>query len=228
MIRKDLAVTWLSPIPWVGGAVFHAVLGLLFVSELTARSQALIQPLFPLAGFLLLIAVPTLTMRSIAEEARSGTLDLLQAIPIRTGRLVIAKWMASWVTTLVVIAPCLLSVGLLELYGSPDSGPVIAGFVGLALIAAALSAIGVMASSLTTAQPVAAVLAFFAGLTLWFAHIGSQVLVTGPVLAHLSISERLRSFASGVIDTGDVAYLLILTAGALVIAAVSVDARRLR
>lgn len=228
MIRKDLAVTWLSPIPWVGGALFHAVLGLIYVSELTTRGQALVQPLFPLAGFLLLIAVPTLTMRSMAEEARTGTLDLLQAIPIWSGRIVIAKWLAAWLTTLLLIAPSLLAVGLLHLYGNPDPGPVIAGYIGLALVAAALAGIGILASSLTVAQPVAAVLAFFACLVLWFAHVGSQVLVTGALLAHLSISERLRGFAAGVLDTGDVAYLAILVAGALVLAAVAVDARRLR
>ena len=51
---KDLEVLWASPVPWVAGAVFHVALGLLYVSELQARRQALIQPLFPLAGFLLL------------------------------------------------------------------------------------------------------------------------------------------------------------------------------
>lgn len=228
MIRKDLSVTWLSPIPWVAGALFHVVLGLLYISELTARGQALIQPLFPLAGFLLLITVPTLTMRSVAEESRTGTLDLLQAIPVRTGRLVVSKWLAAWVTALLLIAPSSLAVALLHLYGNPDPGPIIAGYAGVALVAAALSGIGILASSLTVAQPVAAVLAFFVGLVLWFAHVGSQVLVTGPVLAHLSISERLRSFAAGVIDTGDVAYLLILTAAAILLAAVAIDARRLR
>lgn len=228
MIRKDLSVTWLSPIPWVAGALFHVVLGLLYISELTARGQALIQPLFPLAGFLLLIAVPTLTMRSVAEESRTGTLDLLQAIPVRTGRLVVSKWLAAWVTALLLIAPSSLAVALLHLYGNPDPGPIIAGYAGLALVAAALSGIGILTSSLTVAQPVAAVLAFFAGLVLWFAHVGSTVLVTGPLLAHLSISERLRSFSAGVIDTGDVAYLLILTTAAILLAAVAIDARRLR
>jgi hypothetical protein len=79
VIRKDLVVLWSSPIPYVVGALFHLALGMLFVDQLAVRRQAVIQPLFPLAGFLLLVMAPLLTMRSFAEEARTGTLDVLQA-----------------------------------------------------------------------------------------------------------------------------------------------------
>lgn len=226
--RKDLAVLWASPIPWVAGAFFHFVLGLLYASELVARRQALIQPLFPLAGFLLLIIVPILTMRSFAEEARSGTLDLLQAVPVDTRSLIVGKWVATWITALVALAPSGAAVIVLVLFGNPDPGPIVSGYLGLALMAAALAAIGVFASSVTSSQPVAAVIAFFISLILWFAHVGSQTIVTGSFLAHFSISERLRSFAAGIIDTADVGFLLILSIAALVAAATAVDARRLR
>lgn len=228
VVRKDLAVIWSSPIPWVAAALFHLVLGLLYVSELVARRQALIQPIFPFAGFLLLILVPILTMRSIAEESRTGTLDLLQTIPVPAARVVLGKWIAAWLTTLLALSGAGVAVLLVAAFGDPDPGPAITGFLGLALISSALAAIGVFASSMTTAQPVAAVFGFFVGLILWFAQVGSNVLVTGAVLAHLSISERLRSFAAGVIDTGDVAYLVILTAAALTLASTAIDARRLR
>ena len=85
-----------------------------------------------------------------------------------------------------------------------------------------------MASSLTTAQPVAAMVAFFCSLLLWFAHVGSESLSSGAVLDRLSISERLRSFAGGVIDTSDVAFFVLLAGAALVVAVASIDGRRLR
>lgn len=225
---KDLKVMWTSPVPWVAGALLHLVLGLLYVSELDARGEALLQPLFPLAGFLLLIVVPTVTMRSLAEEARTGTLDLLQAIPVSAGRLVAGKWLASWATAELILAPSLLAVVFVAVYGDPDAGPVTAGFLGISLMTAALVGIGVFASSLTSSQPIAAVLAFFISLILWFAHVGSNVIVTGPVLAHLSMSERLRSFAAGVIDTADFGYLIVVAAVGIVLAAAAVDGRRLR
>lgn len=225
--RKDLATIWLSPIPWVVGAAFHVVLGLLYVDQLAQREQALIQPLFPIAGLLLLVMVPVLTMRSFAEEARTGTLDLLLAIPSRPAALVVGKWMACWITAVLVLAPSAVAVGLLERWGDPDLGPVAAGFFGLALFAAAAAAIGVLASSVTSSQAVAAVIASFTGLLLWLADLGSTTSL-GAVILQVSLRERLRAFAGGALDSADTAVLLSMVVGCLVGAAAAIDIRRWR
>jgi len=225
---KDLRVLWASPIPYIVGALFHVVLGILFIDQLQSRGQALSQPLFPLAGFLLLAVVPLVAMRSMAEEARTGTLDLLQAAPVGSGPIVLGKWAAAWLTIVVVLAPALLFVVLLVWFGHPDPGPILAGFVGLLLMSAALTALGVLASSLTSSLPVAAMIAFFVSLLLWFVHAGGGSSPVGGLLNAFSLSERLRGFAAGVIDAGDVAFFAAMTVGALVIAAAAVDARRLR
>ena len=102
---KELTVLWSSPVPYVVGALFQGVLAALFVDQLHAREQAVVQPLFPLAGFLLLLTVPIITMRSFAEEARTGTLDLLQAAPVPPSPLVAGKWLAGWLTTLAMLLP---------------------------------------------------------------------------------------------------------------------------
>jgi ABC-2 type transport system permease protein len=223
--RKDLAVLWLSPVPYVVGALLHLVLGFLYVNQLHVRAQAVIQPLFPIAGFLLLAMTPLLTMRSFAEELRTGTLDLLQAVPVRGRQLVVGKWLACWSTAVAVTTPAVLFGVLLHWWGDPDSGPMVTGFVGLALFSGALSALGVLASTLTASQPVAAMVAFFASLLLWFAHVGSETLATG-VLASLSLSERLRAFAGGAVDSADAGFLVLLAAGCLVLAAAVVNGRR--
>lgn len=228
VLRKDLAVLWLSPIPWAVGALFHVVLSLLFVNEIAARRQALIQPIFPIAGFLLVALVPLLTMRAFADEARTGTLDLLLAVPVKVRSLVVGKWLATWVTVLLVTAPAGLLYGLVSMYGDPDSGPALTGAIGLVLFSAALCALGVLASAVVSSQPVAAALALFTTLLVWFAHVGSERLPVGGVLAHFSVSERLQSFAGGALDSGDVAFFCVLTVAALVIASLVVDARRLR
>src|SRR4051795_6979033 len=92
LTAKDLFVLWTTPLPYVGGAVFHALLGLLYVSQLAERQQALIQPMFPLAGFLLVVVMPILTMRAFADESRSGSLDLLAVAAVPTAVLVTGKW----------------------------------------------------------------------------------------------------------------------------------------
>lgn len=228
VLRKELAALWASPLPYVVGAALHVALGLLMVDQLEARAQAVSQPLFPVAGFLLLFALPVLTMRSFAEEARTGTLELLLAAGVPPRPLVLGKWLAAWLTGLVALAPAALFVVLLELWGEPDLGPVVAGFLGLVLLAAAVTGVGVLASSLTSSQPIAAMLALTAVLVLWFANAGAAVVGTQGVLARLSLSERLRTFAAGAVDTADVGYLVCLCAACLAIAASAVDLRRLR
>ncbi|HUS62625.1 MAG TPA: hypothetical protein VMY34_10545 [Acidimicrobiales bacterium] len=226
--RKDLVALWTSPVPWVVAALVQSLLGLLYLSQLEIRRQAVIQPLFPLLGFLLMIAVPVLAMRSFAEEARAETLDLLEAIPVPAGVLVAGKWFAVWGSGLLVAMPALVHAALLGWLGEPDRGPIVAGFIGLALLIATLTGIGVLASTLSASQPVAAVVAFVSSLVLWFAHVGSESLVTGGLLAHFSLSERLRGFASGAFDTADAGWFAIATLGALVMATTRLDLRRLR
>jgi ABC-2 type transport system permease protein len=225
---KDLRTLWTSPVPYVVGAVFQAVLGLLVVDQLAARGQAVVQPLFPLAGFLILLVVPVVTMRTFAEEARSGTLDQMLAVPLRPGRLVAAKWMAAWATVVVLVAPAAVFVALTSLWGDPDDGPAIAGFLGLALLAALATAVGVLASTCTESQPIAAMAALFAGMAAWFAHVGDPAVGDAGLLESLSLSERLRLFAGGAVDTGDLVFFLAGTVAALVVAAAIVDLRRLR
>lgn len=225
---KDLRTLWTSPLPYVVGAVLQAVLGLLAVDQLAGRDQAVLQPVFPLAGFLLLLVAPVLTMRTFAEEARAGTLDQLLAVPLRPGPLVAAKWLAAWATTLAVLAPAGTFVVLTSLWGDPDDGPAVAGFVGLALLAAVATAVGVLASACTESQPVAAMAALFASVVAWFAHVGDEAAGDAGLLAAVSFSERLRLFASGALDSGDVVFFVAATVGALVAAATVIDLRRLR
>lgn len=227
ILRKELAVLWLSPLPWIAGAALQAVLGLLVVDQLAVRQQAVVQPLFPIAGLLLVITVPVVTMRSFAEEARSGSLDLLDVVPVPSRSLVACKWLAAWLTTLAVTAPAVVYAVLAELWGDPDLGPVVTGFLGLALLTAALSGIGVLASSATSSVPVAGLAAAMAGLVLWFAGAATGGAGTG-LLASLSLSERLRAFAAGAIDGGDLAYLVAVVLGTLVVAEAVLDLRRLR
>ncbi len=228
IFRKDMAVLWTTPVPFVVGALFQAVLGILFVDQLQGRSQALVQPLFPLAGFLLLVTVPILSMRVLADEARSGTLDVLLAIPVGARPLVLGKWLATTATILAVTAPAGAYAAMVALFGDPDPGPVIAGFVGLALLIAALAALGVLASACTTSAPVAAMFTFVIAAVLWFSGTASSTISAGGLLAHLSLSERLRSFAGGALDTGDIGFLIALTVVCLGLAGAAVQARRQR
>jgi hypothetical protein len=224
-LRKELAVLWLSPLPYVVGALFHLVVGVLYVEQLDVRGQALFQPMFPIAGFMLIALVPLLAMRAFAEESAAGSLPLLLASPVPARRLVTTKWAAAWITALVPIALLAVDFVLVSRWGDPDSGPAIAGVLGLVLVAAAMAGIGVAASAATSSQAVAGMVAFFTGMLLWFSHVGSDTWAGGGVLAHFSLSERIRSFSAGVIDASDLGILVLLTVAALAAAALIIGPR---
>jgi ABC-2 type transport system permease protein len=225
VVRKELAVLWLSPLPYAVIAVCSAITGFLYVNQLEGRQQALAQPIFPVVGFLLVIVVPVLTMRTFADEARTGSLDLLLASGARHRPLVIGKWLAAWVTSLAALGPALVLIALVTLWGDPDSGPVLSGFLGLALVAAVVAAIGVLASALTSSQALAALASLFTSLLLWFAASAPGSSGGGALLIRLSLSERLRGFAGGVIDSSDAGFFVVITLACLFVAAAVVTSR---
>jgi ABC-2 type transport system permease protein len=228
VVGKELKVLWASPLPYVLAALFHATFGVLGWGQLGDRGQAVFQPLVPIAGFLVLLVAPVLASRTFSDEIRSGTLELLLAAKISRTALVAGKYLAVVVTLLVIVAPSVLFAGLLAMWGDPDHGPIVSGLLGLVLLSAALAGIGVLASSLTASQPVAAIGGIFAVLVGWFAHTGSESLAVGGVLGAFSISERLRSFAGGLIDGSDVAFFVAVAVVALAGARAAVESRRWR
>ena len=210
-LKKELATLWSSPVPWVAGAALQAVLAVLFVDQLQGRTQAVVQPLFPIAGLLLVVTVPVVAMRAFAEERRTANLDVLLAVPVPAVPMAVGKWLAAWLTAIGVLAPAVALAALTALWGDPDPGPVITGFAGLALLAAAVTAVGVLASALTSSQSLAALVTILVCLVLWF--VGSTT--GGSTLSHtlgsVSLSERLRTFAAGGVDSGDVAFFVAVT-----------------
>lgn len=227
VFRKELKVLWSSPLPYVLGAVFHAAFGVLAWSQIVSRGQAVFQPLVPIAGLLLILVAPILASRTFADEIRTGTLELLLAIPVRRAPLVAGKYLAVVATLFVLLAPVATFALLLTVYGDPDVGPIGTGLLGLVLLCVVLAGVGVLASSLTRSQPLAAIGSLLVVMVLWFAHTGSEAVV-GGFFGGFSISERLRLFAGGAIDLGDVAFFVSVALVTLAGAAVAVESRRWR
>lgn len=228
VLRKELKVLWASPLPYVLGAVLHATLGVLAWSQVQSRAQAVFQPLVPIAGFLLLLVAPILASRTFADEIRTGTLELLLAIPVPRLALALGKYLAVVATLVAMLAPAAVFAFMLTVYGDPDAGPILTGFIGLVLLCVALGGVGVLASALTRSQPLAAIGALFAVLVLWFAHTGSEAVAAGGFFGAFSVSERLRGFAGGAIDLSDVSFFVSIALVALAGTLCAVESRRWR
>lgn len=193
----------------------------LFGSDIFFIGQATLQPFFSVAYWTLFFFIPALTMKMLAEEKRSGTLELLLTKPITDWQVIAGKFLAVLMlisVALVLTLPYYITVSFL---GPIDHGAVWSGYLGMLLMSAAFTSIGLFASSITNNQIVAFLLALFIGV---FFIVIFDVLAnsfTGSIayfFNYLSLSTHYESISRGVIDSKDLIYFLSITTIGLVLA----------
>jgi len=228
--QRELRSYFVSPVAYVVMALFLLISGFLFSLILGVSNEASMRPLFGNFAVIFLFIVPALTMRLLAEEQRTGTLELMLTAPVRDYELVLGKFLGVFLLLLIMLAITLVYPAMLLLAGNPDRGPIAAGYLGVILQGAAFLSIGLLASSLTQNQIIAALLAFVILLLLWLADALGNFTQgrIGDLFRFLSITRHYDEFPRGVIDTRDVVYFITVTAAALFFTVQSVTARRWR
>jgi ABC-2 type transport system permease protein len=211
------------------GIIFYANVVDAMLQQYAPGVQVVLGPMVTL----LLFATPAITMRLLADEQRLGTMELLLTAPIRDWELVVGKWLGGFLFMLTFIAITLLYPIYLNQIVDPgiDQGLLISGYLGVVLLTAVLTAIGVAVSSLFSNQ----IAVFFATLgvylILWLVGLPSQAMgaMGGQLLKYLDLSDQFYStFFQGIIDLSSVTYFVTLTALALFLGTMSVDSRRWR
>jgi ABC-2 type transport system permease protein len=239
---KEFRALFASPLAWVLLAVLQIVLAWIFLGRLDAFlelqprlarfgnapgfTEMVAAPAFGAGALVLLMVMPLLTMRLIAEERRQQTLPLLSAAPVSAGAIVAGKFLGLMAFLLLPVLMLAAMSASLAVGGSPDWGLIAANALGLALLAAAFAAVGLLFSSLTAQPAVAAVATLGTLLSLWMLDL-SAAETRGP-LYQLSLMRRFENFNQGVFDSYDVAYLLLATALFLALAVNRLDAERWR
>jgi ABC-2 type transport system permease protein len=190
--------------------------------------QAEMRGYFGLMPMLFTFIIPAITMRLLAEEKGSGTLELLITMPIRDWEVVVGKFLAAVGLLAALLLLTLVYAFTLAAIGPVDKGPAYGGFFGLLLMGSAYAAIGVMASSLTRNQIVAFILAFAISFGLYLFGRVVQIVPPSvqPVVAFLSIDNHFEAISRGVIDSRDVFYYLSVIAVSLVVATVALESRK--
>jgi ABC-2 type transport system permease protein len=216
--RKELYSYLVSPMAYVVTAVFLLVNGFIFFLIIASpQAEASLRPLLPTTAFLLLLIIPVLTMRLLAEEKSTGTMELLMTFPVTDSQVVLGKFLATFVVYLLMLAPTLVYVGVIRAFGGNEWGPLLSAYLGLVLLGASFIAVGMFSSSLARNQIVAGVLGIGLLLLLWVMGAASSVL--GPrlssLIAYLSLNDHFMNFGQGVIDLKDVVFYLSFIAGAL-------------
>jgi ABC-2 type transport system permease protein len=228
--RRELVSYFSSFLFYVVTAAFLVITGFFFAINVAYSRSADVSPLFQTTYTIMLLIAPILTMRLLAEEQRTGTIELLLTSPVRDVELVIGKFLGCFGLLLSMLVLTGFYPALLALYGNPDRGAVIGGYLGAVLFGGAAIAIGLLASSLTANQIVAAVLAFAVLLVLWVIDglggiAGGSV---GSITNYLAVYTHFTSMTSGIVATNDVVYFLSLIVGSLFLTTRFIEARRWR
>ena len=193
-------------------------------------NEIMISPLFLNVSVILLFTLPLITMRTYAEEKRSGTIELLLTSPLTDLQIVMGKFLGGLVLYGAMLAVTLVHMAILFTYGNPEWRPIAAGYLGLILMGACFLSLGLFVSSLTRNQIIAGMVTFAVFLMFWVVNWIATFM--GPtsqaVLNYLSITEHLNDFARGVIDTKHVVYYLSFIAFSLFLTVRAVDSERWR
>jgi ABC-2 type transport system permease protein len=217
-----------SPAAYIVICLFMILMGVFFWNPFFLINRATVRGMFDMMSVLLLPTAPAMTMALLAEEKRTGTIEVLLTMPLKDSEVILGKFLGALgllTVLLVLTVPYPISVATL---GQLDWGPVIAGYVAVFLQGAAMLAIGVLASSWTENQLIAFFSAAIICFTLWivtrFLPFVPQA-VASP-LEWLSFDYHYESMLRGVIDTRDVIYFLSVIGFSLALAFRSLESRR--
>ena len=226
-----------SPLAYVVICLSFLAIGFLFFfwqGGFWQTNQASVRRLFEFAPLgLSLLVVPVVTMRLVAEERRSGTLEMLITLPVKDSDVIGGKYLGALGLVLVlVLATIIYPIAMFRFpwsLGPLDPGPVLSGYIGLILFAAASVALGLLVSSFVESQAIAFFVTVVVLGALWFFDDLAEVIGTGPiaaVLRYVSFQARLSSFWRGLLDTRDIVYFISVTALALVVSFRALERRK--
>jgi len=196
--------------------IFLVLTGVFFVYYLASNSyeDTSLRGFTQYGSIFLLLFAAILTMRSLAEEKKLGTWELLLTSPVRDTEVIAGKFLGSMGILIAMLALTLYYPLLLVIFGDPDIGPIWTSYLGLILLGGAALSVGIFASSLTSNQIVAAVVSGAILFALWFvgtvANAAPKAIQT--VIGYISLSSHFPSFMVGIIDTRAIIYYLSIMA----------------
>jgi ABC-2 type transport system permease protein len=232
LTQRELAASFLSPVAYVVALVFLVATGHLFLTgTLVEGSEASIRPLLNGMAWMLVFAIPLLTMRVLADEFSNGTIETLMTAPVTDVEVVVGKFLGVFVFYVALLAATLLHVALLLHYGASDVGVVVYGYIGMLLLGALYVAVGVFASALTRYQLVAAILAMGVLSLLSLVVDAFAAWRGGPwrtVLGYVNILHQFGDFSKGMVDTKSIIFFISGTLFFLFLAVKVLESRRWR
>ena len=212
ILGKELRDYFISPIAYIVISIFLLVIGWFFFATFFLFNQADLRNFFALLPIVFSFVIPAITMRLFSEELNVGSYELLLTLPVTFRDVIIGKFLAGVVFIAISLVPTLSYPVFILFLGELDWGPVIGGYTGALLLAAAYTGVGVFASSLTRNQ----IIAFIVGVMICFSlTLIDKMLFFFPdsilaVISHLGADVHFRNISRGIIDSRDILYFISL------------------
>lgn len=226
--RKEWRIAIDTPLAYVIGVAFFIATGFFFANSLFLVNEADMRGWFSVLPLLLIFFVPAMSMRLLADEQRSGSFELLATLPVNTLAIVAGKFLALFTQILVLFGLTLFYPWTLSALGSVDAGQIAASYIALVLLASSYSAVCLYASALSRYEVVSYIFGFiFLLAMLLLSQISS---LFPPAIQQwfmlLSPVAHYQSMLRGVLDVGDMMYLLMMSSVFLALSWFELERRR--
>lgn len=240
LARRELASYFVSPMAYIVGALYLLVAGTLFFWDFpffnlravfVPGNEASLRQLFDNLAYIMVFVVPLLTMRLMSDEYRSGSIETLVTAPITDAQIILGKFLGVLGFYVVLLALTVVFLGLMIVYGQPDAGVALTGYLGMLLLGSAFAAVGLFTSTISAHQIVAALLGIAILGVMAFAMQVMVVYSPAPwntIASKLNAMTYFKDFSRGIFDTRGLVFFLSVTVMFLFFSIKSLESRRWR
>lgn len=227
LAKKELHSYFSTPIAYLMLIAMLSLFNIFFYMIISQNREVSLRDIFQVMEFMFVFLVPLLTMKLFSEEKSTGTMEFLLTAPLTPNMIVLGKYLGIMIFFSLLIAMTVVYYFIVEYFGNPDPISILSGYVGIWLEGAFFIAIGLLTSSWTRNQIIAAMMSYFILFSLYFASSFAQYF-TGTIevfLLQLSTRTHLENFATGIITPSDIIYYLAGIVLCLTLTRISINNR---
>ena len=210
ILRKELKVTFCSPIAYILLCISMVIFNVFFFIIIDQNRESTLRDMFVLMEFMFVFMIPLISMKSIAQEKEFGTMEFMMTTPTTNTAIVMGKYLGVLAFLSIMILMTVPYYFIMELYGEPDRVAMIMGYFGIWLEGAFFLAIGVMTSSWTKSQVLAAMCSYLIILGVYFSVSLTAYMdgVMKGVVSYLNVMNHSANLFNGLLNTSDVIYFV--------------------
>lgn len=225
--RKELTAYFKSPVAYIVLVITISVFNVFFYLIIGDNREASLCDMFKVMEFMFVFIVPILTMGIFSEEKRTGTMEFLMTTPTTNTEIVLGKYLGSLTFFTVIVGITLIYYPIIEFFGQPDLAATLSGYVGIWLEGALFIAVGILISSWTRSQIVAAISSYGVLFLLYFSTLFTKYLSSQAetLVRYAGTASHAQNFAVGLVTPGDLIYFLSGISACILLARLSVENR---